>query len=310
MNRSTGLLLAAIVIVAAVLTYLNQSGEPAPEGETTGVTRTDTDVEGAGTPPPPVPGDAVGAVPEGQRVDDVVYDERGVAIGGIEPNPSGGVPLNIDNIIANADAAVVISRDGADTFTVPTPGDPEWADYLEYRRRFRTSLDNSPGFVVAYDPEWRTQIEGKREVPDPGFELFGGAETLRGLLQQVLDRLADEDEQGLVDLALRKEEYEIICWPSFPQSRPFLRYEWEEAWGFQYASIVGGIKEGIRQGGGRSLDVANVAYDAIRDYDHFRVYENVKIGARDRDTGETIELTFVDAVIERNGVFKVFLYTD
>lgn len=295
MNRTLAAVVAAIVIAGAAFAYFtmgsSDESSPAPEVQSQ-----------AGT--------AVGAVPSAERVASVRYDERGVAIGGVEPNPSGGVPLDIDNIIANHDKAVIVSRDEADTFTVPLPGDPQWADYLEYRRAFRTVLDNSPGFVTPYDPEWRTQLSGVREIEDPQFELFGGSASLRELLQQVLDALAAEDEQAMVDLAIRKEEFEIICWPAFPQSRPYLRYKWEEAWGFQYAGIVGGIKEGVRRGAGRTLTVSSVAYDEIKDYGNFRLYNGVKVGAVDQETGESLEFEFIDSVIERNGVFKVYIYAD
>lgn len=295
MNRSFGIIVAAILIAAAGIAFLVQqrASAPAPTGNPVEST---------------VP--AVGAVAPTERAEGVRYDARGVAIGGVEPNPSGGTPLDIDNIIAHHDAVMIVSRDEADTFTVPLPGDPEWADYLEYRRAFRTSLDSTPGFVVAYDPEWRSQVTGVRSAPDPDFDLFGGASSLRDLLQNVLDLLAENDEQGMVDLALRKEEFEIICWPAFPQSRPYLRFKWEEAWGFHYAGILGGIKAGIRDGGGRKLQLSSVAYGEVKDFGLFEVYDDVRVGAVDQETGETIEFTFIDSAIERNGVFKVFIYAD
>ena len=293
MSRNRILLITAIVIAAAVGFFALR---PQPQQS--------TQTEVADTAP------QVGAVPAPERVASVRYDAHGVAIGGVEPNPSGGVPLDIDNIIANHDQVTIVSRDQSDTFTVPLPGNPHWADYLEYRRAFRSVLDATPGFVTPYDPEWRTQITGVRPAADPQFELFGGAPSLRDILQQVLDRLRDEDEQGLVDLAIRKEEFEIICWPAMPQSRPYLRYKWEEAWGFQYASMIGGIKEGMRRAKGRALDLDSVAYDEIEDYGSFKLYRGVKVRGLDPANGESIDLSFVSSVIERNGAFKVYIYAD
>lgn len=245
--------------------------------------------------------------------DGVVYDSAGIVVGGIEPNPGGGTPLNIDNILANQDKTMVISRDGADTFTVPGPEDPEWADYLEYRRHNRTFMDNTDGFVIAYDPEWRSTVTGVRENPtDPGLELFGGRSSLRELVEEVVANTTDVDnQQALIDLALRKEEFEVICWPSFPQSRPYVRIPWEEAWGFHYANLVGGSREGIRQVDGRSLEVVDVTFGSVKDYNgHFRVHNGGRIHAIDSETGENVELTYLDSIIERNGEFKVFLYKD
>lgn len=241
----------------------------------------------------------------------VVYDEDGVPVGGVEPNPQGGAPLNIDNILANADEGMVVSIDERDTFTVPTPEDHVWEDYLQYRRTYRSSLDNSPGYSVAYDPEWRSLERGyRKDVPAPFLELYGGAETIDALIQDVVKYLGYDDTDMLVDLAIRKEEFQEICWPKMPQSRPYLRYTWEDAWGFQYANILGGIREAQRQRSDHQLVVESFGVGRVRDYEHFRLHDQILIHGVDERTGEKVELTFLDSVIERNGVYKVFLYKD
>lgn len=244
--------------------------------------------------------------------DGVQYNAAGIAIGGVEQNPSGGVPLNIDNIVTSRDKAVVISRDGADTFTVPTPEDPEWEDYLEMRRHFRSAMDNSSGFAVAYDPEWRTVVRGVRPAKDPGFALFGGRASMRELVDEVVGETAAGNPQGMIDLAIRKEEFEIVCWPSFPQSRPYVRVPWEEAWGFQYANLLGGSREGMRQvDGHENIEVVDVTVGAVRDYNGiFRIHGPILIQVRDLDTREVFELSYLDSIIEQDGEFKVFLYKD
>lgn len=251
------------------------------------------------------------ATDSGPRFDSVVYDERGVPIGGIEPNPEDGPPLNIDNIIENADKAMVVSIDERDTFTVPAPDDYVWEDYLEYRRTYRSSLDNSPGYVVAYDPEWRSIARGRREdVPEPFLELYGGAPSIEELVREVVKYLNYDDADMLVELAIRKEEFQEICWPTMPQSRPYLRYTWEDAWGFQYANILGGIREAQRQRDEYTLVVEGLQVGRTRDYGHFQLHDQIVVHTVDERTGERVALTFLDSVIERNGVFKVFLYKD
>lgn len=243
--------------------------------------------------------------------DGVRYNAAGIAIGGIEQNPSGGVPLNIDNILTNRDKAVVISRDGTDTFTVPTPDDPRWEDYLEMRRYFRSAMDNSNGFAVAYDPEWRTAVRGVRPAEDPGFAIFGGRTSIRELVEEVVAETAARNQQGMIDLAIRKEEFEIVCWPSFPQSRPYMRVPWEEAWGFQYANLMGGSREGMRQVDGRELEIRGIDTGSVRDYNGiFRLYSPVRIEVRDPRTRETFVLDYLDSIIEQDGEYKVFLYKD
>ena len=300
MNRNAALALVVLGLVVGVGLYFVGSGDAPPSGT--------EDV----APPPPVPEavtpeESVGSVPEGQQQPGVIYDDDGIAIGGVEPRPSG-TPLNIDNIIASHENHVFTSIDEQDTFTVPLPGDPEWADYLEFRRAFPSMNDNSPGYALAYDPEWRSVLRGYREAPEPGMDLFGGAGSMRELVQRVLDEVGDENRLGLVDLALRIEEFEIICWPSFPQARPYTRGIWEDAWRFQYANIAGGIREAISEAGGLELTLDSLAYDEIEDYQHFTLYRGVTIRAKREDTGETLEFDWLPSIIERNGIFKVFLY--
>lgn len=243
--------------------------------------------------------------------DGVVYNRAGIAIGGVEPNPSGGTPLNIDNIVAYREKAVVVSLDAADTFFVPGPNDPQWADYLEYRRHFRSSLDNSEGFAVAYDPDWRVAVTGVRPAPEPGLMLHGGRASVRELVQGVLAGAIAQDQQALVDFAIRKEEFEIICWPSFPQSRPYLRVPVTEAWGFQYANLLGGSREGMRQAGQRDLELREISIGSSREYNGwFTLHNGVRIHAVDRASGEEVTLTFLDSIIEQDGEYKVFLYKD
>lgn len=290
MNRYLFCGLAIVLIAGPAFFYLRPAGDGSAEAPST------DDVAGSKVQP---------------RYDSVVYDERGVAIGGIEPSPQGGPPLNIDNILENADEGRIVSIDKRDTFTVPTPDDHVWEDYLEYRRTYRSSLDNSPGYVVAYDPEWRSVERGYREdVSEPFLELYGGAPTIDELIQEVVKYLDYDDTDMLVELAIRKEEFQEICWPTMPQSRPYLRYNWEDAWGFQYANILGGIREAQRQRDDHTLVVESFQAGRTRDFGHFRLHDQVVIHAVDERSGEKVELTFLDSVIERNGAFKVFLYKD
>jgi hypothetical protein len=243
--------------------------------------------------------------------DGLVRDDRGVIVGGLDPNPQGGPPLNIDNIVASADAAVIVSRDGRDTFTVPTPEDPEWSDYLEFRRTHRTSLDNSPGYAVPYDPEWRAADRGfRKDVPEPFLQFYGGSKSLGDVVHEVVKYLNYDDPEALVDLAVRKEEFSDILWPSMPQARPYVRIPWEEAWGFQYANILGGIRAGQRQRDDRQLAVESFQYGKKKELPCYTLFSDLVIQTRDQKTGEPVKLTFLDSVVEYDGVFKVFAYRD
>ncbi len=311
MNRNVAFALVAIVLIVGAVLYFGGTGEDTtdldsdPTSEVTDAG--DAAADGAEESTPTSDPEPVGAVAESQQEPGVIYDENGVAVGGVEPRPSG-TPLNIDYIIEYHENHTFVSNDGRDTFTVPLPDDPRWPDYLEFRRAFPSMNDNSKGYAIAYDPEWRSVLRGYREVPEPGMELFGGADTLRGLIQRVLDEIEAENDYGLVDLAITKEEFEIICWPSFPQARPYTLAYWTDAWRFQYANILSGIREGKLEAGGRGWDLESIAYDEIEDFQHFRLYNGVKVRAKDRETGEVREFRWVDSVIEKSGTFKVYMY--
>lgn len=297
MNRIIAYAVVAVLLVIGAVVYFTGTSESPETTETAAPTET----------PVPDAEEPVGAVPERQQAPGVVYDENGIAIGGVESRPSG-TPLNIDNIIEYHENHRFTSNDGRDTFSVPLPGDPEWADYLEFRRAFPSMNDNSPGYALAYDPEWRSVLRGYREVPEPGMELFGGSDSLRGLVELVLEAVSEENRQAMLDLALRIEEFEIICWPSFPQARPFTLSLWEDAWRFQYANYAGGIREAMDEAGGVPLTLDSIAYGEIEDFQHFQLFNGVTIRAVREDTGETLEFDWLDSIVERNGVYKVFLY--
>jgi hypothetical protein len=228
-----------------------------------------------------------------------------------EPGPSAADELDIENI-TNAPDTSFKSLDGRHTFRVPRPGDPEWEDYLEMRRHpeYASMVQNSAGYAPPYDPEWRASIEGKRKAEPVGLELHGGFSSLRDLAEAVMKELREKDAEGLQELRIRKEEFEIVCWPSFPQSRPYLKIPVAEAWGFHFASSRSGGLQGLRSFGGRSLALEGLGYADIVDYDNFKLFNDLEIIAVDEDTNDRIELSFVQSAIERNGVFKVFMYED
>ena len=109
--------------------------------------------------------------------------------------------------------------------------------------------------------EARLAASGERQAEDvhPGAGHHAAVvDDLALAVEEVVLETAGRNQQGMIDLAIRKEEFEIVCWPSFPQSRPFMRVPWEEAWGFQYANLLGGSREGMRQVAERELEVLDV----------------------------------------------------
>jgi hypothetical protein len=204
------------------------------------------------------------------------------------------------------------SLDGTQTFRVPQPGDPEHQDYLEMLRhpRLRSSLENSPGYAMPYDPEWRAMITGRREVAKQKHYLRGGSRSLDRLGQDVLAALQQNDSDLLFDLRIDQDEFGEVLWPEFPQSRPYLKIPVWEAWGFNHAKGVAGIRAALQLYGGRKWQLQDIHYQADRDFTNFDMLEDVRIEARDFDTGETIDIAIIPAVIVCNGVYKALNYAD
>ncbi len=197
-------------------------------------------------------------------------------------------------------------------FRVPTPADPEYADYQEMLRHsmFRSSVENSAGYAPPYDPEWRSAVTGRREAGPVDLDFVGGARSLEELGRFVLLAAVDGDGQGLLDLAVTKDEFELILWPEFPQSRPYLRIPSEEAWSFHYADLTKGISRGGLALIGRPYSFAGVFAGRVEDYANFRLLKDVFLIARDEDTNRLEEFSFLGTVAERRGRFKVYLFEE
>ncbi len=178
---------------------------------------------------------------------------------------------------------------------MPAPGDPEYADYLEMLEQpmFRSSVENSPGFAPPYDPEWRSVLAGRRNAGLVDLEFVNGARSLEELGEFVVLAAMDGDGQALLDLAVNKDEFELILWPEFPQSRPYLRIPSGEAWSFHYSDLTKGISRGGLALLGKPYTFAGIRAGGTREYTNFRFQEDVVLSCQDEATGQIEEFAFV-----------------
>ncbi len=197
-------------------------------------------------------------------------------------------------------------------FRVPAPGDAEYADYLEMLKQpmFRSSLENSPGFAPPYDPEWRSVLTGRRSAGPVDLEFVNGARSLEELGRFVMLAALDGDGQALLDLAVNKDEFELILWPEFPQSRPYLHIPPGEGWSFHYSDLTKGISRGGLALVDKPYTFVGIRSGSVSDYANFRFLKDVVLTCRDESTGATEEFGFVGTVAERDGRFKVYLYEE
>jgi hypothetical protein len=211
---------------------------------------------------------------------------------------------------ADAGSAAFRSRDGHIEFRVPRSGDPEWADYQEMLQHpsYRSSGTGTRGFAMPYDPEWRALVHGRRDAAAVDLELQGGAARMEDLAHAILESLRARDVDRLLELHLDRGEFLGICWPEFPQSRPYLKIPEAEAWSFQQSKCAEAALSGVRTWGGRAWVLDGIGHTRSTAYRNFTLHEGVTVRAIDGETGRLEALDIAPVVVERNGRFKVFVY--
>ena len=202
------------------------------------------------------------------------------------------------------------SRDGRITFRVPEPTDPEYADYqlMLQHRAYQTSAGER--LKLPYDPEWRSMVTGRREAGPVSTPFTGGAHSLEALLEEVVASVQAKDVQRLHALRLDGKEYAEICWPEFPQSRPYVKIPVEEAWSMHSAKCFSGTEQALIEYGGRALALQSISVGTVEAYRNFKLHRGLKLEVRDLGSQEVFTWSWVKTVAERDGLYKIFTYAD
>jgi hypothetical protein len=197
-------------------------------------------------------------------------------------------------------------------FCVPVPGDPEYADYQEMlgHPRYRSSLENASGYALPYDPEWRSVVAGRREAPPTDLELTDGAGSITRLVEELLRGLENEDEGLLQSLRVNREEYQLLLWVEFPQSRPYARIPADEAWMFQLTTLRDGMGSLFGVYGRKPWDLVGTTVASVVPFTNFTLHRGIEILVADAKTGERLILNRELTVVERNGRFKILSFTN
>ena len=281
--------------------------------EPVGSARANTGVARIPEPPAPAPAPRGGApgvpAPATSRgTDGDAEGEVPMAVAPAIVQAAGTAPPELSPRNPHPDSSFT-SRDGRHNLRVPSPSDPEYADYLEMLRypAYRSAGEGTPGYVPPYDPEWRSMITGRRAASEVETEFVDAAPSLDDLAREIVRALQSSDVAGLHRLRIDQREFTEICWPEFPQSRPYLKIPAAEAWNFHSAQCAEGVVGALRAHGGQPLEVEGVEYGAKREYGNFTLYEDVRLRVRDA-TGREEVLRFVRSIAERRGGYKVFIY--
>jgi hypothetical protein len=181
---------------------------------------------------------------------------------------------------------------------------------LESRPRPRSPLERSPGYSPPADPESMSVVTGRREAPEVSLELTGGAPSPDGLARSILTALHARDESALQALAVTRNEFEILCWPEFPESRPVTHIAAEDAWYFSTNASRAGVGRMVSLYGGRDLELLRVESEGTFPYRNFARQYGMALLVKDRGTGEILRIASAPSWIERHGRFKILIFKD
>lgn len=177
-------------------------------------------------------------------------------------------------------------------------------------RKVVPDIRNSPGYVPLNDPDSLDEVLGRRRnAPLVSAPFHGSYRSLKALGDQVCRLLHSGRPDSMLALCVSREEFRIILWPEFPQSRPATGLRWDDAWPILYGRLNGGSVACVREYGESEWTLLGVEYQSLARYRNFRLYNEVTLTARSEE-GKVQTLTFIRSVAERKGRFLIYSMRD
>ncbi|NOT34794.1 MAG: hypothetical protein HOP12_11570 [Candidatus Eisenbacteria bacterium] len=172
------------------------------------------------------------------------------------------------------------------------------------------SVRDSPGWYPNVDPESMSVVLGRR----PGASLVrlrfvGGAPSLDALGRAVCRALHRSNRDSLRALCVSEQEFREILWREFPESRPATGLQWDDAWRVLNVRLAAGTSEAVRDFGGHFYEFVRFEVDSTMTYRNFKLHSRLTLVARD-DEGRTQRMTWLRAIAERKGSFKIYSTVD
>ena len=173
------------------------------------------------------------------------------------------------------------------------------------------SVKDSPGYVPLVDPDSLAERLGRRpNARLVSLPFTGGATSLDGLGAAVCRALHAAKAESLLALCVTEQEFDVILWPEFPQSRPATGIRAEDAWAVLYGRLNGGSVAASRDLSGHVYTFLKIERTAdTKVYRNFKLHNGITIVAKD-DTGAIQRFTFIRSIAERKGRFKLYSMRD
>lgn len=172
------------------------------------------------------------------------------------------------------------------------------------------SVKDSPGYIPLRDPDSLADKLGRRpSAPYVSMPFMGGERSLEALGRAVCGALHRESPDSMFKLCLNADEFRIILWPEFPQSRPVTGLVWSDGWQVLQGRLNGGSIAFARDFGGHVYTLVKVESSATKNYKNFKLHNGIVIVAKD-DEGKTHRFPFIRSIAERKGRFKIYSMAD
>jgi hypothetical protein len=177
-------------------------------------------------------------------------------------------------------------------------------------RRHLVSVRDSPGYVPLVDPESTSVAAGRRlNAPRVSMRFTHGLPSLEALARAICVGIHHEDQDTLFKLCVHSDEFCVVLWPEFPQSRPVTGLRWEDGWNTLYGRLFGGVRGAIRDHGGHVYQVLRVESTGTEMFRNFTLHDGITIVVKD-DQGQVQRWTWLRSVAERKGAFEIYSTTD
>ena len=204
-------------------------------------------------------------------------------------------------IVALLGLGIVLDASSSDARNAPTLPAP----------KPRPSVKDSPGYIPLVDPESSSVVIGRRlNAPAVSMPSKGGTRSLDDLGRAVCVALQTRAPDSLHRLCIDQEEFRVILWREFPQSRPVTGLQWDDAWRVLDMRLISGSRGASSDHGGRKYDFVRFERtDTTALYRNFKLHNGLVLVARN-DQGELERWGWLRSVAERRGRFKIYSMRD
>lgn len=173
------------------------------------------------------------------------------------------------------------------------------------------SIKDSPGYYSGVDPESMSVVIGRRlGAPATSKPFHGGTRSLDDLGRAICRALHRASADSLLALCITDDEFRDILWREFPQSRPAVGLEWDDAWKILYARLHAGCSHATRDYGGHVYEFLRFERtDTTAVYRNFKLENGLILVVRD-DEGQIQRWNWLRSAAGRNGRYKIYSTDD